>query len=237
MSDDSAAPGAPPPDAVDEARERMKALARPFVARGEATGWFEPLYAAAAGDPSGVPWADMEPTPGVVEWCARHGVQGEGRRALVVGCGLGDDAGLLADLGFAVTGFDIAPSAIDWCRRRYAGRPIHFEPADLFAPPRGWLSAFDFVVEVNTIQALPPALRADAVPRLGYFLAPGGRLLLVARGREAADPPGELPWPLARPELAPLLASGLVEESFEDYLDDEDPPVRRFRAVYRRPVE
>lgn len=233
MTDEST----PDDPGADAARESMRALARPFIERGEPTGWFEPLYAAAAGDPAGVPWADMGPTPGVVEWCAREGLRGEGRRALVVGCGLGDDAAYLAGLGFDVTGFDIAPSAIAWCRKRYTGRPIHFEPADLFAPPRGWLSAFDFVVEVNTIQALPPAVRVDAVPRLGHFLAPGGRLLLVARGRDAADPPGELPWPLTRDDLRPLVATGLVEERFEDYLDAEDPPVRRFRASYRRPVE
>lgn len=227
----------PDDPAADAGRERMRALARPFIERGEPTGWFEPLYAAAAGDPDAVPWGDTTPTPGVVEWCQRAGVQGHGRRALVVGCGLGDDAAYLAELGFRVTGFDIAPSAIAWCNRRYAGRPIQFETADLFAPPRGWLSAFDFVVEVNTIQALPPAVRADAVPRLGHFLAPGGRLLMVARGRDAADPPGELPWPLTRADLAPLAAAGLVEERFEDYLDREDPPVRRFRVTYIRPGE
>ena len=27
---------------------------------------------------------------------------------------------------------------------------------------------------------------------------------------------------------------GLIEKSFEDFVDDEDPPVRRFRAVYER---
>ena len=221
----------------DDTRERMRALATGFLQRGEPTGWFEPLYAAADGDPAGVPWGDMLPSPGVVGWCARERVQGRGRRALVVGCGLGDEAGHLAELGFDVTGFDIAPSAIAWCRRRYAGRPIHFETADLFAPPRGWLSAFDFVVEVNTIQALPPELRADAVLRLGHFLAPGGRLLIVARGRDDADPPGELPWPLRRDDLRPLVDSGLEEERFEDYLDGEEPPVRRFRASYLRPRE
>lgn len=220
--------------AEDETRERMRALARPFLDAGDPTGWFERLYAGAAGEPGAIPWADLVPTTGVVAWCDREGVDGAGQRAVVVGCGLGDDADLLDARGYAVTAFDISETAVAWCRRRFAGRDIHFEVGDLFAPYRGWISGFDFVLEVNTIQALPPDRRVDAVRSLGSLVAPGGRLLVVARGRDATDPEGELPWPLTRADLAPLAAGGLREERFEDYLDDEDPPVRRFRVSYRR---
>jgi hypothetical protein len=48
--------------------------------------------------------------------------------------------------------------------------------------------------------------------------------------RHAADPPGEMPWPLVPDELRQLFAS---LERWEDFADDEDPPVRRLRATYR----
>jgi acetylornithine/N-succinyldiaminopimelate aminotransferase len=45
---------------------------------------------------------------------------------------------------------------------------------------------------------------------------------------------GKMPWPLTREELTASYDSGLKKESFEDYIDNEDSPIRRFRAVYRR---
>jgi len=62
----------------------------------------------------------------------------------------------------------------------------------------------------------------------------GGTLLVVARGRGPEDDPGAMPWPLLAEELSPLLDAGLREVSFEDYLDGEDPPARRFRVTYAR---
>jgi hypothetical protein len=43
-----------------------------------------------------------------------------------------------------------------------------------------------------------------------------------------------MPWPLVREELKEFEAYGLREFLFEEYMDKEDPPVRRFRAEYRR---
>jgi hypothetical protein len=59
-------------------------------------------------------------------------------------------------------------------------------------------------------------------------------LLVIARGREPADPEGEMPWPLTRGILNQFSLCRLTESGFEDYMDNEDPPVRRFRAVYTR---
>jgi hypothetical protein len=41
-----------------------------------------------------------------------------------------------------------------------------------------------------------------------------------------------MPWPLTRHELDTLTQAGLIEVSFEDYFDNETPPVRRFRVLY-----
>ena len=43
-----------------------------------------------------------------------------------------------------------------------------------------------------------------------------------------------MPLPLTRTEIEAIADAGFVRESFEDFLDDEKPPVRRFRATFRR---
>jgi len=77
---------------MEDARARGRRLAREALARGDATGWCEELYATAGGEARQVQWADMEPNPALVEWLERASARGNPGRALVVGCGLGDDA-------------------------------------------------------------------------------------------------------------------------------------------------
>jgi 2-polyprenyl-3-methyl-5-hydroxy-6-metoxy-1,4-benzoquinol methylase len=111
-------------DEQTDVRERTKQLAEEFLNRGDVTGWFDALYAEAAGNHEKVPWADLEPNPYFVKFAEKTNLQGNGRKALVVGCGLGDDAKYLHDLGFSVTAFDISPAAIDWAKR--LNPEIHF---------------------------------------------------------------------------------------------------------------
>jgi SAM-dependent methyltransferase len=218
------------------AAERAKArqLAHDFLARGDATGWFEALYADAGGNEQAVPWADMTVNPGFAAWLARKPPSGAWARALVVGCGLGDDAEELARLGLRVTAFDISPTAIAWCRQRFPTSSVHYCAADLFAAPTSWAGGFDFVLEAYRLQVLPAALRPRAMECMADWLAPGATLLVIARGREPDDDPGQMPWPLLREELGHFAACGLREVSLEDYLDNEQPPARRLRAEFRR---
>ncbi len=156
-------------------------------------------------------------------------------RALVVGCGYGDDAQWLAERGCEVTAFDIAASAVRKCRERFGESNVRYQEADLLSPPAAWLAdPFDLVVEAYTVQVLPPASaeRATAVRMLAALT--GGTLLVIARGRRGDDDPGTMPWPLRRAELDPLREAGLREIRFEDYVDDENLPVRRLRATFRR---
>jgi hypothetical protein len=93
----------------------------------------------------------------------------------------------------------------------------------------------DFVFESYTIQALPLDMRSRAVARLPEFMNPGGRLLLVARGRENEQPLADHPpWPLSKADLSPLDAV-LQTETFEDYVEGTDPGIRRFRILYKKP--
>jgi SAM-dependent methyltransferase len=216
-------------------RTLARRLAHESLAKGDATGWFEALYDAAAGNESLVPWADMCPSPNVLAWLDRRSAAPPGKRALVIGCGLGDDAEELVRRGYRVTAFDISPRAIEWCRRRFAASKVEYVVGDVLNPPTAWSAAFDFVLEVFTLQVLPPELRAMAVAGIAGCVAPGGTLLVIARAREVADDRGTMPWPLTRNELALFASHDLAEVSFEDFQDaSEDPPVRRFRAEYRR---
>lgn len=90
------------------------------------------------------------------------------------------------------------------------------------------------MVESYTLQVLPPELREEAIGKIAIFIAPGGTLLVIIRGRKAREPDMEMAWPLAKAELLLFLAHDLGETSFEDFMDKEDPPVRRFRVAYCR---
>jgi SAM-dependent methyltransferase len=216
-------------------RARVRELAAEFTQMGDPLGWFEALYAEAGGDNSAIPWADMEPNPRLVEFWRKHPLATAGKRALVIGSGLGDDSEQLAAWGLATTAFDISPTAIASTKRRYPHSKVDYVVADLFHPPADWPGAFDFVLEVYTVQAFTGDLRGRAIAKIAEFVAPGGRLLVIARGRAEDEPEGQgPPWPLTRSEIDGFLRAGLKEVSFEDYAEPEPPWVRRFRALYGR---
>ena len=175
-----------------------------------------------------VPWADLAPNPHLLA------INGKGKHALKIGCGLGDDAEQLAGWGFDVVAFDISPTAISLCRERFPSSPVEYIAADFFAAPSSWTARFDFVLESYTLQVLPPKRRGEAIERISSFVAPGGSLLAIARGREESDAIGEMPWPLTEAEFTLFESAGLKRESWEDFMDAERPPVRRFRACYAR---
>jgi len=217
--------------------EEQRAIARESAYKhleaGDPLGWFEDLYSRAGDDTSIIPWADLTPNPNLIDWFERNECAGSGT-ALIVGCGLGDDAEELTRRGFETTAFDISASAIARCRRRYPQSSVSYVVEDLFSAPTEWKAKFKFVLESYTLQVLPPNLWPDAARCIASFVAPGGTLLVIARGREPSEPEGKMPWPLTKNELSLFKTGGLKEVSFEDYMDSEDPPVRRFRATYRR---
>ncbi len=213
--------------------DQIREVLRERLRRGEREG-FEQLYSSANFDAAKVPWADLLPNPRVTEWLDREQVKADGRKALVIGCGLGDDAEELARRGFDVTAFDISPTAIDWCHRRFGQSRVRYVSADLLAPPPQWSGGFDFVLEVFTLQALPPQYRDAGVEQVARLVAPAGSLLVVCRARHQGEPLTDAPYPLSRAELTRFTTLGLTEISVEDFVDPDDPPVRSFRAHYVR---
>jgi SAM-dependent methyltransferase len=203
-------------------------LAGPSLAAGDPTGWFDRLYQEAAGGRAVVPWDQPAPSGGL-DSAGLAG--GTGRRALVVGCGLGRDAEFVAGLGYATTAFDISPTAVRDARARHPSSPVDYRVADLLDPPPEWAQAFDLVVESNTVQALPRDLRARATSSVASFLAPGGTLLVLAAALEAPSPVGP-PWPLTRDEISAFATGGVRPVSLEDLPSDRF--AGRWRATFTR---
>ncbi|HEX5205148.1 class I SAM-dependent methyltransferase [Paractinoplanes rhizophilus] len=204
-------------------------LATASLARGDATGWFEELYAEAGQGRADVPWDRPAPSANLLS----AGLpRGEGRRALVVGCGLGRDAEYVAGLGYATTAFDISETAIRTARARHPESPVDYVVADLLAPPAQWRHGFDLVVESNNVQALPRDLRAAATANVAGFVAPGGTLLVLAAA--AREPAGEgPPWPLTRAEVEAFAGDELRAVEVALLPAPDDPLVERWRAIFR----
>lgn len=198
-----------------------------------ATAWFEDRYRDAQNGGKKPGWADLRPNPNLIDWL--EAAKPPCGRAAVVGCGYGDDAAALARAGFDVTAFDVARTAVAEAAVRFLDVPVTWRVADLFDLPGDLLGAFDLVVEIFTVQALPLNLRARALAGVTSLIAPGGTLFLLCRGRDDGDALSETPpWPLTAAELAVVDGLGLDRVSFEDFADPyEAKRPRRFRAVWR----
>jgi 2-polyprenyl-3-methyl-5-hydroxy-6-metoxy-1,4-benzoquinol methylase len=179
-----------------------------------------------------MPWDRDEPHPLLREWAERDAVRGDGRRGVVVGCGLGGDAEYIAGLGFDTIGFDIAPTAVQVARERHPGSPVDYRVANLLDLPGEWHHAFDLVVEVFTIQALPDPPRSAAAAGVNGLVKAGGTLLLVEfRAGEGDDPLAGPPFSLTRATIDSLATDGLRVVRAEEVVLDGLP---RWRVEYQR---
>ncbi len=206
------------------------------IARGDPGGWFEELYVAAGGDACALPWVHLSPRRELVEWCFERSPDGQGKCALVVGCGLGDDAEFLSGLKYTVTAFDVSQTAIDWCRQRFPDSSVGYSVADLFAPPAAWAHRFDLVLEVYTVQALPIAMRRKAVNAVANFVAPGGCMIAIGIGAAEDSVRNGPPWALTLNELRFVEAAGLQSIQIDRRKHRHLAQRFIYRAEYRRPL-
>ncbi|MGB3789811.1 MAG: class I SAM-dependent methyltransferase [Phormidesmis sp.] len=214
--------------------------------------WFEPLYAQADGDTDQVPWALPGAVPYLTDWLRQHPLkdwpenrpesrsenrpESKSRSAVVVGCGLGDDAEALAKAGFEVTGFDISESAIAWAKKRFPQSAVNYVTADLFNLPDDWLGKFDLVFDFRTIQALPLSVRREVIEKIASLGAPGGIVLIATYVRASGQDPGEsAPWPLSADELAHFERSGLEVVQQEHFTKRDNRFCDRTLVQYRVP--
>lgn len=216
----------------EEEEDRISSAA---LAAGDPVGWFETLYSTAAEGGVEMPWSRRDAHPLLVRWVEDRQLSGAGLRAVVVGCGLGADAEYIAELGYATTAFDVSPTAVRVAGRRFPGTTVKYTAADLLDLPSSWSQAFDLVVEIITVQALPSSLRGPAIAAISDLVAPGGTLFVVSAIHDEADTAGTPPWPLTRAEVESFAAGGLTVVRLEAVAVPGKPGDVRWRAEFRRP--
>jgi SAM-dependent methyltransferase len=224
----------------DVPRLKLDALDTEVVRPLTNAEYCERVYAGAEGDCDRVPWAHHGPDELLVQWLNREAPRlvRPGSRAVVVGCGLGDDVAELDKRGFDVLGFDVSPSAVRWAARRHPRCAGRFMQADLLDLPARLAGRFDLVIEVCTLQSLAPDLRALASRGLSRLAASRGIVLAVACGRRCAEECGRMegpPWPLSTSELASLMGTaGLAELGGVREVEASDHEHLRVMGVFVR---
>jgi SAM-dependent methyltransferase len=212
-------------------------IARESLDHDDPTGWFENLYAAAAEGEAVVPWDRGTAHQLLVDWINESEPDGTGKTALIVGAGTGWDAELVVDRGYDTTAFDISPSAIETAHRNHPDSKAHYMVADLLNPPADWHRAFDLVVEIYTVQALPIPLQPDAVKHVTELVGPGGTLLVIAAARPDNQPDTDThgpPWPLTRTTIQSFTTPDLHLIQLDQTPNPTDPTTHRWRAEYLR---
>ena len=201
-------------------------LAAQAMADGEPTRWFDELWSAGERDELDVPWDRSAAHPFVVAHADASG-DGRGRSAVVVGAGLGADAEHLAERGWRTVAFDVSPAAVRLARERHPGSSVDYRVADLLALPSDLIGAFDLVVEVYTVQALPPSVRAAASAGVRSLVAAGGELVVVEVVRpddeSAMDGP---PWLLDRDAMTSFAADDVAFVSLAEAANPTWPNAR-----------
>ena len=192
----------------------------------KATEWFDGLYKNNKETHENIPWARQAVNP-LLQSYLEDDIKHSGR-ALVIGCGLGDDAKALEDAGYEVTAIDVSETALALAQERFPKSSIAFIKQDIFE----YEAQFDFVFEAFTVQSLPIEFREKMITAVAGVVGKNGKLLLVAHKREAMlDGP---PWPLESHEVDLFKDEGLVEISHELHTEDSKISNTRFRVLYQR---
>ena len=197
----------------------------------QASAWFEEFYKANFLKDKCIPWAKMQPNEHLAEYLLNHLPKG---KALVVGCGLGDDAIALSEAGFDVTAIDVSQSAIAWCEERFDGYGVEFKVQDIFELPPEMVGSYDFVFESLTIQSLPLIFRDKVITAIASLLSPEGRLLVVANGKNAGEKYQGPPWPLEMNEVKLFTNKNMRELEFSILEETSGLSTLKFKALYQK---
>ena len=139
------------------------------------------------------PWDTKAPKENVVGWQTAGLVHGD---VLDIGCGLGDNAIYLAQQGHAVTGLDIAPTALVTAERRArdAGVDVRFAVADA-TTLEGYSDAFDTVIDSGMFHSLDEDGKRSYA-RAVHRATRDGATLLLSCFCDANPPDAERPLPV-----------------------------------------
>ncbi len=199
-------------------------------AHNKASAWFDSLYKENADTQEKIPWARQAVNP-LLQHYLDEKKEHKGK-ALVIGCGLGDDAYALEDAGYDVLAIDVSQTALDLAKKRFSDSKIIFKKQDIFDMPQKYHQHFDFVYEAFTIQSLPVEFREKMIHAVADTVAKDGKLLVVAHKREEMfEGP---PWPLSGDDVALFKETGLKELSHELHTEASPISNSRFCVLYEK---
>jgi len=209
---------------------------------GDHLSWFETIYSDANGIIEAIPWANLIPNPNLLLWInAQDDNYFKNKKALIIGCGLGDDAIALSKLGMNVFAFDISETCIKWCQNRFPNSDVHWFVYNLLELPSSWKNNFDLVVEVHILQAVHSKIRNKLAKALSPLVRKDGNLICIGRKRTENDntlKPTGPPWPLKKSWLI-----GQIEDlALIGYQITDDPKSsriintenQRYIAIFKR---
>ena len=200
----------------------------------QSNDFFENIYKESQGDEDKVPWAEMQTDKYLAEYLEMN--LGEGK-AIVIGCGLGDDAAALEEAGFDVTAIDISETAIQWAKERYDYTDINFFVQDIFELPSDMLAQYDFIFESRTIQSLPLEFRNRIIEAISSLMSSRAKALVIANGKQEGEKFDGPPWPLEYNELRLFENHGCNELEFSIFESDNKASKLMFRALYQKQSE
>ncbi len=175
--------------------------------------FFESVYKSVGKDRlADIPWATLSANVYLLEYLDTQ-EKVEGKKALVIGCGLGDDALALEAQGYTVDAMDISPTAITLAKERHPTSKTNFYVGDIYAMPKASYEAYDFVYEGLTVQSLPRQDREKLIFIITELVAKNGTLLVYAHTQNDKDNYGGPPWPLYAREFTLFEQNGLKKIS------------------------
>ena len=65
------------------------------------------------------------------------------------------------------------------CKKRFPNSKVEFIKADLIEGVSDWYKKFDFVLEIFTIQALPPKYEDLLIQNISDFVSDNGQLIVI----------------------------------------------------------
>ncbi|KAL1744169.1 S-adenosyl-L-methionine-dependent methyltransferase [Schizophyllum fasciatum] len=190
------------------------------------------------------PWDKDRPQPALRELVESRAInlpRGKDKKALVPGCGSGNDvAYLAATLGITTIGVDISPKAVKVADERLAvtamteeaRRLVSFQAADFFSLD----GQYDLVYDYTFFVAIPPKRRAEWGQRMAALVKRGGQLVVLAYPLAEADKGWGPPWFLRPEHYDEVLKAEDWEKELNDVpLASEGDHIARERMmVWRR---
>ena len=198
----------------------------------KASSWFNDLYEEHKDNHENIPWATQAVNT-LLKSYIEDETQTHKGKALVIGCGLGDDAHALEVAGYDVVAIDVSEVALELAQKRSTDSSIKYEKQDIFDMPEKYNGYFDFVFEAFTIQSLPREFRGKMIKAISKTLAPNAKILVVANKQtKLFDGP---PWPLTQEEINLFkTAQGLKELSFETCEEESQVSSSKFKVLYEK---